>query len=88
LAGSVFGSTKVPRTGGKTLQGSLTCFLAVFAVTFGLTRRLLPSVAIAVSATALELLPTGDFDNIVLPVGTGLVALLLTPLMGAFVPLL
>ena len=82
LAGKVFGTTRIPFTGGKTLQGSLTCFFAVLVVNLGTMHALAPAAAIAGAATALELLPTGDFDNIVLPVGTGLVALFLMPGTG------
>lgn len=77
LAGKLFGSIRIPLTGGKTLQGSLTCFVAVLIATLGVTRSLAFSAVIAGAATVLELLPTKDFDNIVLPVGTGLVAALL-----------
>ncbi len=83
LAGSLVGSIRIPLTGGKTVQGSLTCFLAVFAATLGITRRVLPAAIVAAAAAFLELLPTGDFDNMVLPVGTGFVVMLLAPMIGA-----
>jgi phytol kinase len=82
LAGKVFGTTRIPLSGGKTIQGSLTCFIAVFVVTVGITGSVGRSAAVAGAATLLEALPTGDFDNIVLPVGTGLAALLLLPAAG------
>lgn len=85
LAGGLVGSIRIPLTGGKTLQGSLTCLLAVFAATYLVTGKLGASAAIAAAAAFLELLPTGDFDNMVLPVGTGFVAMLILPL--AAVPL-
>jgi phytol kinase len=87
LAGKVFGTIRVPGCGGKTLQGSLTCFAAVLLVTLGCTRSFVPSAAVAGAATVLEILPTGDFDNIVLPVGTGLAALVLVPYFGTVLPL-
>jgi phytol kinase len=82
LAGKLFGSIRIPLSGGKTLQGSLTCFTAVLLSTVGITRSFAPAVTIAGAATLLELLPTRDFDNIVLPVGTGLVAMLILPAAG------
>jgi dolichol kinase len=82
LAGKLFGSIRIPLSGGKTLQGSLTCFAAVLLSTVGITRSFAPAVTIAGAATLLELLPTRDFDNIVLPVGTGLVAMLILPATG------
>lgn len=87
LAGKVFGTIRIPHCGGKTLQGSLTCFVAVFVVTLGCSHSLGLAATIAAAATVLELMPTGDFDNIVLPVGTGLAALLLSPQVGAVLPL-
>jgi phytol kinase len=83
LAGKLFGSIRIPLSGGKTLQGSLTCFVAVLISTLGVTRSLPSAAAIAGAATLLEVMPTRDFDNIVLPVGTGLVAALLMPVTRA-----
>lgn len=77
LAGSILGTIRIPLTGGKTLQGSLTCFLAVFGATLAITGDFVPAVMVGAAAAFLELLPTGDFDNMVLPVGTGFVAMLL-----------
>ncbi len=74
LFGKLFGSIRLPFTSGKTLAGSLACFLAVFLCTYRLTGRLESSLIIALVATFLELFPTGDFDNLLLPAGTGFVA--------------
>ncbi len=80
LAGKAFGTVKIPGTGGKSVEGSITCFIAVlFSILF-----LVPSIdpfkasLIALVATALEALPSKDFDNLILPVGTGLLTMLLT----------
>lgn len=76
IAGKAFGTIKLPFTGGKSLEGSLACFLVVFLT----VQFLEPSVTlqsmlmVALSATVLEALPSKDFDNILLPIGTGLVA--------------
>jgi phytol kinase len=80
IVGKLFGSTRIPLTGGKTLAGSAACFLAVFFVSYRFTSKTIPSLAVAAAATLLEALPTKDLDNIILPVGTGFVAsqLLLT----------
>jgi phytol kinase len=78
LVGKLFGTIRLPFTGGKSLEGSLACLLAVFIS--GLL--LVPSFSIqsltiiALAATILEALPTKDFDNLILPIGTGLVAFL------------
>jgi dolichol kinase len=75
LVGKTLGSIRLPFTGGKSLEGSLTCFFAVFLASWTVSRRLLPSIAVALFATLVEALPLGDLDNIVLPILTGLLAL-------------
>jgi len=74
LAGKLFGGFQLPFTGGKTSSGSLTCFLSVFIAGLFLTDNLLTVLIVAVSATILEAAPSKDLDNIIIPVGTGLVA--------------
>ena len=71
LAGKIFGRIKIPFTGGKTLEGSLTCFTAVFISTFVVTRHPLISLLIAFVAMIIEVLPLGDWDNMIIPVCTG-----------------
>lgn len=76
LAGKFFGRIRIPFTGGKSLEGSLACFLAILVVC-SLVYPGAPSwklMVIALGATVLEALPTRDFDNIVIPLGTGLLA--------------
>lgn len=77
LVGKSLGSIRLPFTGGKSLEGSLTCLAAVFVSAFALTRDAPRSFAVALVATIIEALPTKDFDNIVLPVVTGAAAVLL-----------
>lgn len=74
IVGKLVGRTRIPFTGGKTLAGSFTCFVAVFVIAFRMTGRPLPSLLVAFGATLLEALPTKDLDNIILPVGTGFIA--------------
>jgi len=74
LAGNLFRSPAIPFTRNKSLAGSLACFLAVLLATWRLTGRFSIAVVIAAAATALELIPIRDFDNLILPVGTGFVA--------------
>ena len=71
LAGKLFGRLKIPHTGGKTLEGSLTCFAAVFLSTYIVTRHLIPSLIIALAAMLIEVLPLGDWDNMIIPAATG-----------------
>ena len=75
LFGRAFGQTKI--IAGKTVEGSLACFAAVWFVTLLVTGRIEIAMAITVVATVLEALPTDDLDNIILPAGVGLVAMVL-----------
>ena len=74
LMGKLIGGLRIPFTSGKTVAGSLSCFLAVLWVTFRITGSAETSFIIAITATLLEVLPSGDLDNLLLPVGTGMVA--------------
>ncbi|HEB10947.1 MAG TPA: phosphatidate cytidylyltransferase [Spirochaetales bacterium] len=74
LMGKLIGGLRIPLTSGKTAAGSLSCFLVVLWVTFRVTGSAEISFIIAITATLLEVLPSGDLDNLLLPVGTGMVA--------------
>jgi phytol kinase len=71
LAGKLFGRTRIPFTGGKSLEGSFACFIAVFSATYGLTRSPGGSAAVAAFATLVEALPVKDLDNLILPLAVG-----------------
>ncbi len=75
LVGRAFGTIRIP--GGKSLEGSLACFVAVLIPTYYITALPAHAVVIALVATFLEITPLKDVDNIVLPIGTGLVAYLM-----------
>ena len=77
LVGKAFGRIRLPHTGGKSLEGSLTCLAAVFVSAFLLTGDAPRSLAVAVAATLVEAVPTKDFDNVILPVFTGAAAYIL-----------
>ena len=74
LVGTMMRGPRIPLTRGKTAAGSLACFLAVFAITMSVTSRVWDSLIVAASATLLEAIPAGNFDNILLPFGVGLIA--------------
>ncbi len=71
LAGKTFGSIEVPFTGGKTCEGSLTCFAAVFVSCFFVTGSTGVSLIIAMAVSLIEILPLMDFDNLLIPVAAG-----------------
>jgi phytol kinase len=74
LAGKVLRGPTIPFTRGKTLSGTLACFLVVFLVTLRVTARPVESLAIAGAAAFLEAIPAGNFDNLIVPFGVGLLA--------------
>jgi phytol kinase len=76
LVGKSIGSIRLPFTGGKSLEGSLTCLSAVFVASMILTGDVGRSLIVATAATLIEAVPTKDFDNILLPVLTGAIAVL------------
>ena len=71
LAGKLFGRIKIPHTGGKTLEGSLTCFAAVFIATYVVTGLSIVSLIIAFVSMIIEVLPLGDWDNMIIPTCAG-----------------
>ena len=75
LVGRAYGRIRI--LPGTTFEGSLACLVAVFAVGITLTGDFATALVIAVVATVLEALPTDDMDNIILPVGVGLLSTLL-----------
>jgi phytol kinase len=79
LIGKTFGSLRIPFTGGKSVEGSLTCLVAVFTASFAVSGDAGKSFAIAAAATVIEAAPTKDLDNIILPVSVGAIAALLLP---------
>lgn len=58
---------------GKTAAGSAACFAAVFLVTVTLTADARLSAAAAAAAMTIEALSGRDLDNLLLPVGVGMV---------------
>ncbi len=79
LVGRLVPGPRIPFVRNKSVMGSLACFAAVFISSFPLVRTPSEAVFVAFTATVLEAVPSGDFDNLLVPVGTGLVA---TALLG------
>jgi dolichol kinase len=77
LVGKSIGAITLPFTGGKSLEGSLTCLTAVFISSMTVTQDTERSFAVAMIATLIEAAPTRDLDNIILPMTTGAAAVLL-----------
>jgi dolichol kinase len=71
LVGKYFGRLRPDFLHGKSVEGSLSCFMVVLAVSY----QVLPDVRIALiaalTATAAEALPLEDYDNLVMPTIVG-----------------
>jgi len=78
LAGKLFGRIKPAFLFGKSIEGSLTCFAAVFVTSFLVSSNIQLALISAFVAMIAEALPLEDFDNLVLPLAVGLVVFLLT----------
>lgn len=77
LAGKVLRGPVIPFTRGKTLSGTLACFVAVFLVALRVTGRPVIALILGAAAAVLEAVPAGNFDNLVVPLGVGFLANLL-----------
>jgi dolichol kinase len=71
LAGKLFGQTKPSFLCGKSLEGSLACFSAVFISAWQVSRNLHVSLVAALTAALAEALPLDDLDNLVIPIAVG-----------------
>ncbi|ULQ60662.1 SEC59/DGK1/VTE5 family protein [Brucepastera parasyntrophica] len=67
LAGRLLGKTKIPFTRGKTVEGSIACFTAVYISSFLVLYNPFYSLLIAFLAMLIEMLPLKDYDNLVIP---------------------
>ena len=68
LVGRLFGKITIPGAHGKTVAGSLACFMAVFIATYVVCGNCLISLIIGTAAMLIEVLPLADFDNILIPI--------------------
>ncbi len=77
IVGKTIGRVRIPLTGGKTIAGSLTCFFVIFFLALGTLPTFVSAAVVALIGTILEVIPSKDLDNIILPVGVGLITFLL-----------
>lgn len=68
LSGKLFGKIHIPFTNGKTVEGSLSCFFAIFCSTFFVTKNVYVSLIIAIVGMLIEAIPLKDFDNLIIPI--------------------
>ena len=77
LLGKPFGRIKPVFMHGKSLEGTLACFTAVFLASWNVSKSIHISLIVAISATIIEAMPLEDFDNILMPFATALILFLL-----------
>jgi phytol kinase len=72
LVGKFFGKWRPAVLCGKSVEGSLACFTAVFISAFAVSHNVSIAFVAAFTATVVEALPIEDFDNMAIPVTVGL----------------
>jgi dolichol kinase len=73
LVGKTFGRHRPDFMLGKSIEGSLACFGAVFVTAYSISWGLTTAFIAAVTAAMIEALPLEDYDNIALPISVGFV---------------
>ncbi|MDR1898445.1 MAG: phosphatidate cytidylyltransferase [Treponema sp.] len=74
LVGKLFGVIRPRFLCGKSVEGSLACFIAVFIAAYRVSMSVRIALVAALTAAAVEALPLADYDNLALPVTVGLAA--------------
>lgn len=74
LVGRIFGHIRPAFLLGKSVEGSLSCFICVLLSSWCVCRDVKASFAAAISTTICDVLPLGDYDNIVIPLVAGIAA--------------
>jgi len=73
LFGKIIGGVKIPFTFGKTMSGSMGCFITLCSVYLLCGLDVSQALVISAAGAIIEAFPTGDFDNLILPISTGLI---------------
>lgn len=81
IIGKLFGRQRPAFLCGKSLEGSLACFTAIFAASYGSCQNYRTAFWAAFTGTLVEVFPLGDYDNIALPLGVGLIIQLSSVIM-------
>lgn len=77
LVGRFLGALRPVFLSGKSIEGSMACFAAVFICAYMVSYDTRIAAVAAFAAMVIEALPLGDYDNIALPVSVGMVVHLL-----------
>jgi len=73
LVGKFFGRFRPAFLNGKSIEGSLACFLAVLISAYVVSGSMHIAMIAAITAMVVEALPLEDYDNLALPVSVGFV---------------
>jgi dolichol kinase len=73
LVGKFFGRWRPAILCGKSVEGSLACFTAVFISAYAVSHNVNIALIASFTATVVEALPIEDYDNLAIPVTVGLV---------------
>ena len=73
LAGRIFGRLRPPFMFGKSVEGTLACFIAVLIASYLVSKSIFTAFIAALCAAIVEALPLKDFDNLVLPLAVGFI---------------
>ena len=76
LVGRFLGRIRPGFLAGKSLEGSLACFITAALATFLVLRDWKTALVAGLAAAIAEALPIKDFDNLLLPLAAGVVILL------------
>lgn len=79
LVGKIFGRIRPAFLAGKSVEGSLACFTAVFISAYMVFPNCRTAFFAALTAMLVEALPLEDYDNIALPITVGLAAWIFIP---------
>ena len=72
LIGKSLGKLRPAFLFGKSVEGSLACFTAVLISAYAVSGNIRITVAAALTATIVEVMPLEDYDNLAIPVTVGL----------------
>jgi len=71
LAGKFIGKTRPAFLFGKSAEGSIVCFAAVFVSAYFVCGNMNIALVAAFTAMVVEAMPLGDYDNLAIPVTVG-----------------
>jgi dolichol kinase len=74
IAGKLWGRSRPAFLRGKSIEGAMACFAAVFATGWVFYRDPRPAALTAVTAALAELATPEDWDNITIPLAAGAIA--------------